>query len=304
MACKELRLRMWECPPVLVVLMGFVTVVSMLTTYFLASRYSEEPQIAALLVIAVTTLSFLLGNLVINGFRRLTEVSRMKTEFINIVSHQIRSPLSIFKWTLDVLDRALKSKDISSLEGSLDTLRDSTSYMIRLVNSLLEASRIEAQKFTLSLKPISLTDITESILKSYRSYASASNITLIFTPPPHPVMVSADEERITIVIQNLLDNAIRYSRGVGEVTVSITKEDGGVRWSIKDQGIGIPFSEQKHIFEKFFRAFNIKKEETRGSGLGLYIAKSIVEAHGGKIGFKSEEGIGSTFWFTLPAYKP
>lgn len=301
--CKALRLRIWECPPFLVLILGLVMVVSMVLSYTLANRYIEEPELAALIVIAVTIVFLILGNLIINSFRRLVEANRMKTEFINIVSHQIRSPLSVFKWTLGILDRALKTKDTLRLESSLDTLRDSTEYMIRLVNSLLEASRIEAQRFTVSRKSFSLVEVTNSVLKNYSHYAAASNIILTFDSPHDPMVVQADEERIIIVIQNLLDNAIRYTKGSGKIVISIAKEDERIRWSIQDEGIGIPDSEQKHIFEKFFRAFNIQSQETHGSGLGLFIAKAIVDAHGGKMGFKSEEGKGSTFWFTLPTNK-
>lgn len=303
--CRTLRLRLWQCPPFLVLVLGFVTVISMVASYFLASRYVEEPELAALLVIIITVIFFVVGNLIISGFNHLAEANRMKTEFIHIISHQIRTPLSIFKWTLDTLERNLRANLPSDLDTdhSLQTLKDTGEYMIRLVNSLLEASRIEAQTFSVARKPFSLADATRAVIKNYSRYAAASGITLEFNIPSDLPPALGDEERTEMVIQNLLDNAIRYTESSGKVQIFVSADKEFIRWSIKDQGMGIPYFQQKRIFDKFFRAANAEKKDTRGSGLGLFVSKAIVEAQGGKMGFESEEGKGSTFWFTLPTVR-
>ena len=283
-------------------MMGFVTIISMVATYLIASRYTAEPEVAALIVILVTILFMVVGNLIIGGFNRISEANRMKSEFISIVSHQLRSPLSIFKWTLDIVERQLKgSLDRNALENLMQTLRDTTETMIRLVNSLLEVSRIEARTIVLRREPINLNSATQKILQDFEAYARSTNISIQIKSLPATPLVIADPDRISMVIQNLIDNAVRYTRGSGNIEIRIEGTDSRVLWSIEDEGVGIPVDQQRYIFQKFFRAGNAKTQEVRGSGVGLYIARAIIEASGGKIEFSSEEGRGSKFWFTLPA---
>lgn len=301
--CRSAHLKLWQCPPFLVLVMGLITVISMIATYILATRYTDEPEIAALVVIIVTVISLVVGNLIIAGFNAIAQANRMKSEFISIVSHQLRSPLSIFKWTIEAMGRLSHSQENSPENNFLGTLRGSTEKMIRLVNSLLEVSRIEARTFVIKKERISLAALSKSIMDEFRAYAKASNVTLELEPGKNLPEVNGDRDRTLMVIQNFVDNAIRYSRGNGRVTVSIREKDGTVELAVTDTGVGIPQAQQKFIFQKFFRAQNGIRHQTEGTGIGLYIAKSIIEAMDGKIGFRSEEGKGSTFWFALPIIK-
>lgn len=304
--CRELRWGLWQCPPFLFLVMGFITIISMVATYVLASRYIDEPEIAALIVIFVTILFLVIGNVIINGFNRIAETNRMKSEFISLISHQLRSPLSIFKWTLDVLERDFRRIDHAPEEDNfLKTLRTTSEGMIGLVNSLLEMSRIEAQTFALRNDVFSLEKVTRDIMENFMKYAEASNIALALEVSGNLPTVRSDKDRVAIVVQNLVDNAIRYSKKTSTVSIKINSENSFIRWSIHDQGIGIPVPQQKQIFQKFFRADNIKESQanTHGSGIGLYIAKEIINASGGQIGFDSREGGGTMFWFTLPVAK-
>lgn len=299
--CRRLRWGLWQCPPFLFLVMGLVTIVSMVATYLFASRSIEEPEIAALIVIAVTALFLVVGNLIITGFNRIAEANRMKSEFISIVSHQLRSPLSIFKWTLDVMEREIKRDGRPEVaENSMRTLRQTTENMVLIVNSLLDISRIEARTFVLKEDRFSLAQLTRRALESFREYAGASHIEIRFSAPAALPEAWGDRERVAMVVENLIDNAIRYTPGSGRIIITIAREGSFLRWTIADQGVGIPAESQPHIFEKFFRGRNVTGRKTRGSGVGLYIAKAIVEASGGSIGFTSHEGRGSTFWFTLP----
>ncbi|OGV91716.1 hypothetical protein A2783_02045 [Microgenomates group bacterium RIFCSPHIGHO2_01_FULL_45_11] len=286
--------------------MGLVTIISMIATYALASRFVQEPEIAALIVIAVTVLFLIIGNLVITGFNRVAETNRMKSEFISLVSHQLRSPLSIFRWTIDVLERnaqKISEEPLRSSNGSfIDTLRKTSDNMIVLVNSLLEVTRIEARTFVLREELFDLGKMTRDIAENYRKYAEASKVAIRLEVPELP-QIKADRERIAIVIQNLIDNAVRYTEKAGTITIGLEKEEKTILWQIKDQGIGIPAAQQKFIFQKFFRAQRPNPHvttQTHGTGIGLYISKEIIESSGGKIGFISEEGKGTTFWFRLP----
>jgi len=302
--CKSLRLKLWQCPPFLIIILGFITILSIIFTATLASRYFDEPETPTVIFVTLETIIFLvLGNLIVAGFKRLAEANRMKTEFVYIVSHQLRSPLAVFKWTLDVLDQTIKTDSYPDADKHFQTLRDTNEYMIRLLNSLLEVSRLDTNSFKVTKQPVNLAQITNLVLKNYKHYADASNIKLIFNPPANLPSVNGDQERISVVVQNLIDNAIRYGGESNVITITIEQKGDKLRWSIRDYGIGIPNYEKKYIFNKFFRAANVKSAEIKGSGIGLFISKAIVEAHGGEMGFESEEGKGSTFWFTLPIAK-
>ncbi|MDP3710387.1 MAG: HAMP domain-containing sensor histidine kinase [bacterium] len=299
--CKKAGLSLWQCPPFLFMVMGIVTIVAMIATYVLASSRADEPQIAALIVMGVAAFIFVIGNIIINSFNRVSEANRLKSEFIYIISHQLRSPLAIFKWTLDMLEHRLgKIPVYESVENFLYTLRNSSEYMIRLADSLLEINRLESGSFKLKKENFSLSILTKEILRIFPKYAEASNITISFEGTMETPIVFADKERITLAIHNLIDNAIRYTQGAGDIIIRIEPEDSYLVWSIKDEGIGIAREKQKYMFQKFFRSDEAVGVQTYGSGLGLYIAKQIIDLSGGQIGFRSEDGKGSTFWFSLP----
>ncbi len=298
--CRSSHLPLWSCPPFLFLVMGAVNVMAMAVSWLFASRYVEEPQVAALVVIAVSVLIFIVGALLINGFQQIAEANRMKSEFIAIVSHQLRSPLSIFKWTLDALGR-VKPAAAADQARYLSILGDNTEKMIGLINMLLEVSRIEAGRMALKREAVDLASLTGELVRALAPYVEAARITLRYLARDPLPAVAGDPERLKMVIQNLLDNAIRYSPSGGEVSIRITPLDRrSVLWQIKDRGSGIPQAEQRYIFQRFFRAENAKLSSAQGSGLGLYVARAVIAELGGEMGFTSEEGKGSTFWFRLP----
>lgn len=314
--CRSAHLGLWSCPPFLFVVMGTINVAAMVASWLLAVRYVAEPQVAALVVIAVAVAVFIVGNLIIHGFNQVAEANRMKSEFIAIVSHQLRSPLSIFKWTLDAMMRSQSATSSASPAPShppggtgagrssyLEILREHTDKMIQLVNMLLEVSRIEAGRLVIRYEPVRLDILTEEIIRSVAPYARAAEIGLNYVASAALPPVRGDREKIKMVISNLVDNAVRYSRPGGRVVVSSAPRDSAfVEWRVKDDGVGIPVEEQRFVFQKFFRSPNAVRHETQGSGLGLYIARSLVTALGGDIGFASSDGRGTTFWFRLPIY--
>jgi signal transduction histidine kinase len=299
--CRAVQIGVWQCPPFLFLVMGFITIAAMIATYTLASRYVDQPEIAALIVAIVTVILLVVGNSIITGFNKLAEANRMKTEFVSIITHQLRSPLSVFKWTLGVIKRDLQEgKDTSQVATFIQALEENTESMNQLVSSLLEISRLEMQRFVLKNAPYSLEQATKKAFDTYQKYAAAANLKLSLTAEPSLPDIHGDQERIAIVIQNFIDNAIKYSKA-GTIEITIKKETPlRIRWEIHDHGVGIPAKEQRYIFTKFYRAQNARTQHTHGTGIGLYVSKAIIEASGGKIGFTSKEGDGSTFWFSLP----
>lgn len=301
--CKKYQLPLWQCPSFLFLLMGIVIIVSSIITYALGTRYIEDP-ITVVLILSILTAFLLIMTFVITqSFERLAEVSRMKSEFISVVSHQLRSPLTNLNWTLDLLISGTLDGTQEKQAEYFKILKENSSRMGELVDDLLIVSRLETASLSIKKEEISLKDIVEKLIEEFRVFAMASNVEIVFKPQKDLPKIITDSAQVKLVIENLLDNAIRYIRDKGKVEIKLNREGNYLLFEIKDNGVGIPKDDQKYIFQKFFRSENILKAQTRGSGLGLYICKGIIEKLGGKIGFRSQENKGSTFWFTLPLIK-
>lgn len=298
--CRRYNLGLWQCPGFLTLMMGLVTIAAMLGTYFIASRYTEEPRIVALIVLITTAIIFIIGYFIVISFNRLAEVNQMKSEFVSIVSHQLRTPLSSLKWSLNLLMRGKLGKIDSKQEEYLKIIEESNERMIKLVNDLLDVSRIEQGRLDLKPERISLSDLVKEIILEVTPLAQANNVLIEMEIDDNLPSVFADPARLRLAIQNLIDNAIKYIKEKGKVKIKLNKKNSQVKCQIEDNGVGIPDYQKNQVFQKFFRSENIMKHQIKGTGLGLFIAKAIIEASGGEIGFTSQEGVGSTFWFTLP----
>jgi len=243
-------------------------------------------------------------NLVIlHNVTREKTVERLKTEFVSISAHQLRTPLSAIKWTLRMLLDGDIGKISSDQRNILEKAYKSNERMIKLINDLLDVTRIEEGRFLYNIKKADFIKIVKGVISALRDVAKKSKLTLHLLLPSNKIPeVKVDAEKISLAVQNLIENAVHYTPAGGKVTVSIKydKEHKEVLFSVEDTGIGIPESQQKRVFSKFFRSPNAIRKETVGTGLGLFTTKNIVEAHGGKIWFKSKEGKGTTFYFSLP----
>jgi len=284
-------------------MMGSVIIFAMLGTFVLAKRYIEEPEVVALFVIIITVILLFIDYAILSGVRQISEANILKSEFVNLVSHQLRAPLSSLRWSLSLLLKERIGKFEPKQIEFLQIIQDSSTRMIKLVNDLLDVSRIEAGALQVRKVPFSLTEISQKIINDLSGLARAYNIEVVFENQIEHPSVIGDPDRVAMVIQNLLDNAIKYTRSAGQVAIAINQDDSYLKWQIKDQGVGIPEAQQRYVFQKFFRSENIMRYQTVGSGLGLYLAKSIIEHLNGEIGFSSKESEGSTFWFTLPIKK-
>jgi len=303
--CTEYNLGIWECPSFIFLVMGVVNIIAMVSTYFIANRFTDQPEIVAIIVIIVTIVIFIIGHTITQGFDKLAQANKMKTEFVSIASHQLRTPLSAMRWTLNLLNEEQKTPVISALNQAnyLSLIKESNERMIRLVNDLLDVSRIEMGKIILNPRQVNIFVLIKKIIDDFTPLARASNVDISLDAPETLPNVFVDPEKISLVIQNLVDNAVKYIRGKGAVKISAQAINNSVKITVRDSGVGIPQTQQKHIFQKFFRADNVMKHQTVGTGLGLFIAKAVVEESKGKIWFESQEGKGTTFYFTLPIYK-
>jgi signal transduction histidine kinase len=242
------------------------------------------------------------GTLVIlHDITREKTVERMKTEFVSIAAHQLRTPMSAIKWTLRMILDGDLGPITSEQKDFLDKSYVSNERMISLINDLLNVTRIEEGRHLYNLILVNLEDLTSNIVSSYAEIAKRKSLVLEYVKPDQKLpQVKVDVEKIRLVISNLIENAIKYTPVKGSIAVIVSVEDGRVQVAVKDTGVGILKEQQERIFTKFFRGANVMRMETEGTGLGLFIAKNIVETHGGKIWFESEEGKGTTFLFNLP----
>ena len=298
--CRQYGLSLWQCPQFIFLIMGFIIIGAMITAYAIGARYINNPAEVSLIVSGIAITLLIIGFSITRGFDKLAEANRMKSEFVSIVSHQLRSPLSNLKWAIEILMSGRLGKVGEKQAEYFRILKQNSSRMQELVGDLLIVSRIEQQKFPLNPEKFSLEDLVRGLIKEFEPYTKASNVEIKFLDQKNLPMVLADRSRIRLVVENLLDNAVRYIKDNGRVDIRLKKRRDGIYFEIKDNGVGIPEKDQKYIFQKFFRSGNALRSQTQGTGLGLYIAKSIVKKSRGKMGFKSEEGKGSTFWFTLP----
>lgn len=299
--CREYDLSPWQCPQFLFIVMGVLICVASVIVYLIGTHYINDPVIVALIVLAFSAVFVIIDSIIVNSFERLAEANKMKAEFVSIVSHQLRSPISNLKWSVEFLMGGKLGQVTDKQTEYFKIIKDNTDRMSDLVSDLLVVSKIQASELPLKTEEFPLREVVEELVKEFKPFAQASNVEIKVDGSDS--LVRGDREKVALVVENFLDNAIRYIRSSGSVEVSLREDGDFVFCKFKDDGVGIPEKDQKHIFQKFFRADNANKEKAEGSGLGLFIAKSIIERSGGKIGFTSKEGQGSTFWFKLPKTK-
>jgi signal transduction histidine kinase len=256
----------------------------------------------AIMVTPVTLEKKVIGT--IKVFRDITnehQIDRAKTEFVSLASHQLRTPLSTVSWYTEML-----------LEGNIGCLNEKqkkyltevyrgNQRMIELVNALLDVSRLELGTFTIEPKPVDIVKLAKSVIHEQTPQMDYRKIKFSFLPEKIPI-IDADPKLIRMIVQNILSNAIKYTPEGGKVEASISLADKkNIIFKVSDSGYGIPKNQQDKIFTKLFRADNVREKDTDGTGLGLYIVKSVVENSGGKIWFEStREKPGTTFFVTLP----
>jgi signal transduction histidine kinase len=230
------------------------------------------------------------------------EAERLKDAFITHVSHELRTPLTAIKGYSELL--VVTAKDALDEEqlGFLETISRHTDNLVAMINELLDFSEMEAGgKLGLRQRPVLLTALVEEIAEELRPLISEKGLTLHVKTPAELPLVDADTRRLRWAVINIVRNAWQYTPVGGSVTLRLSEHNGKVVLDVTDTGIGISPEAQQHLFSRFYRVTNVTADDIRGLGLGLYVTRAIVEAHGGKIEVFSREGVGSTFSVILPA---
>lgn len=229
--------------------------------------------------------------------QRLRELDKAKDEFISMASHQLRTPLTTIKGYLSMLLEGDAGKLSKKQKEFVDLAFVGSQRMVYLISDMLNVSRISTGKLTIDKKPFDIADVVKSEVEQLQQQANARQTQLTFHPPPEDtIQVTLDEGKIRQVVMNFIDNAVYYAPK-GNVDVYVEKTKAGVEFRVVDDGIGVPEDAQKQLFTKFYRAENARDLRPDGTGLGLYMAKQVIEAQSGEIIFESEEGKGSTFGF-------
>jgi signal transduction histidine kinase len=233
----------------------------------------------------------------------LAELEQLRQETTDLIVHDIRSPLNCIEASLQLLQMILPEDVLTSCAKIIDLALASCEDILNLVDSLLEAARMESDEVVLDLQPISLPPLITDTVNRLRLLAEKYDITLELDTPTELPSIQGDSSKLERVLDNLLDNALKYTPEGGLITVAARPVDGQVEVRVTDTGPGIPPKYQERIFERFTRVPD-SEGRRRGLGWGLAFCRSVVEAHGGRIWLESEVGRGSTFAFTIPKSPP
>lgn len=236
----------------------------------------------------------------VHDMTKIREAEELKSTFISVVSHELKTPVALIKGYAETLSREDAVWDPATVRDSLAVIVDEADRLTELIESLLDASRLQSGDLKLNLSDVALDDLARRLVEKFKTQTDKHTLVADF-PPGFPV-IRGDEERLRQVLSNLLSNAIKYAPGGGEIRVSANLTPAGVELRVSDQGAGIAAHDLPHVFERFYRAEGDLTRRVKGTGLGLFLTRAIVNAHGGTIRVDSDPGKGATFTVTLPRY--
>jgi signal transduction histidine kinase len=230
-----------------------------------------------------------------------SEAEEIKSRFLEIISHQLRTPLTAVRWNIESLLRG-EVGDLTKRQEEVLRITDKNyQNILVMISDWVEALEVERGLLRLNPEPIDVEEFIAAIASEFKSQAKLKRLSFRVTVAPGLPMVYADKLKLHYVFSKFLHNAMSYTHEGGRVSLRAERDGSQVRFEVHDSGVGIPPDEQRQIFSKFFRASNANLMQPNASGVGLFVTRNLVEAHGGKVGFSSVEGRGTVFHFTLPA---
>lgn len=238
-----------------------------------------------------------------NSNMQLQRLDAAKDEFISMASHQLRTPLTSVKGYLSMVLEGDAGKISQSQHQLLSEAFTSSERMVHLIGDFLNVSRLQTGKFTIESHAVDLSKLIEQEVDSLRTTAEAHGLTIRYRRPSHFPLLNLDEAKMRQVVMNYIDNAIFYSHEGSSIEVKLSTEGGDAVLEVKDKGIGVPKAELNRLYTKFFRATNARKQRPDGTGVGLFLTRKVIAAHGGSLIMESIENEGSTFGFRLPIKK-
>jgi PAS domain S-box-containing protein len=234
----------------------------------------------------------------VRDITRFREADEIKSTFVSVISHELKTPVALIKGYADTLLRQDARWDAETMQESLTVILEEADRLNRLIDNLLDASRLEAGVLPLEMDQVALDALAGRVANRFRTQTQIHEIVVNF-PADFPV-VEGDAGRLEQVLNNLVSNAIKYSPKGGRIVVTGQALPDEAIVTVSDQGVGIPFEEQPRVFERFYRGARERHQRTPGAGLGLYLAKAIVKAHGGRIRVESGPRKGTSFSFAIP----
>ena len=297
---KDNEIPLYKTPTVLALSTGEKVIIPPADTYYLVRKDKTH------FPVGLSVTPYIFGNKIIGTimvFRDITlekNIDTAKSEFVSLASHQLRAPLTAVKWYSEMLltdkNEKLSDKQIELVQ----IIVKSNNRMTDLINSLLNVSRLELGTFLIEPEPTDMVAVTRDVIDELKVNILEKKLDVVTKFQKDKITLDADPKLLRMVLQNLLSNAVKYTPANGKIGVDISVLTDGYKVEVSDNGYGIPRQNQTSIFNKLYRADNVKSKDVEGTGLGLYIVKQIIDNSGGKIWFKSEENLGSTFYFTLP----
>jgi len=294
------HLKLWQTPTFLFIMGGAFTL-GMTVFAYSSARNSSNPFTFIVTVSGATIAAFIIGTLLAKVIGKIIIINQAKNEFLSLVTHQLRSPLTGTKYILELIMTGKAGNLTPTQHELLEEGFHSNERMLILVNDLLSMSRMAEGGTPFNLKPEHLDSLIKEVVKEIEPQAIGKKIKIELQEPPEKLpKVNIDASKIRFVIQNLVDNSVKYTPDGGRIKIIMKKNGLNFHFAVSDTGIGIPSDEVEKLFTKFFRASNAETSKKIGTGLGLYIVKNIIERHNGDIWVESIKDKGSTFSFKIP----